>query len=80
MVTLNLTSRGPSIVSIFQYISNKMQRYTVYLSLVTALPVSGGISAHHQELELRSNSSAIAAGSSYDLTSTRHCRCSCVCS
>jgi hypothetical protein len=27
----NLTFNGPCIVSIFQYISNKMQRYTVYL-------------------------------------------------
>jgi hypothetical protein len=40
---------GPCIVSIFQYISNKMQRYTVYLYLETALHVSGGTSAHHQE-------------------------------
>ena len=40
----------PCIVSIFQYISNKMQRYTVYLYLETALHVSGGTSTHHQEL------------------------------
>jgi hypothetical protein len=42
---------GPSIVSIFQYtcISNKMQRYTVYLYLETALHVSDGTSTHHQE-------------------------------
>jgi hypothetical protein len=26
-----------------------MQRYTVYLYLETAVPVSGGISTHHQE-------------------------------
>ena len=31
------------------YISNKMQRYTVYLYLETALHVSGAISTHHQE-------------------------------
>ena len=37
------------IVSIFQYISNKMQRYTVYLYLETALHVSGDTSTHHQE-------------------------------
>jgi hypothetical protein len=37
------------IVSIFQYISNKMQRYTVYLYLETALHVSVGTSRHHQE-------------------------------
>jgi hypothetical protein len=36
---------GPCIVSI----SNKMQRYTVYLYLKTALHVSGGTSTHHQE-------------------------------
>jgi len=29
--------------------SNKMQRYTVYLYLETALHVSGGISTHHQK-------------------------------
>ena len=40
---------GPCIVSTFQYISNKMQRYTVYLYLETALQVSGGSSTHHQE-------------------------------
>jgi hypothetical protein len=42
---------GPCIVSIFQYtcISNKKQRYTVYLYLETALHVSGGTSAHRQE-------------------------------
>ena len=41
--------QGPCIISIFQYISNKMQRYTVYLYLETALHVSAGISTHHQE-------------------------------
>jgi hypothetical protein len=40
---------GPCIVSIFQYISNNMQRYAVYLYLETALHVSGGTSTHHQE-------------------------------
>jgi hypothetical protein len=36
-------------ILIFQYISNKMQRYTVYLYLETALHVSGGTITHHQE-------------------------------
>ena len=45
----NLTFMGPRIVSIFQYISNKMKRYTVYLYLETALHVSGGTCTHHQE-------------------------------
>jgi hypothetical protein len=42
---------GPCIVSIFQYtcIYNKMQRYTVYLYLETALHDLGGSSTHHQE-------------------------------
>jgi hypothetical protein len=40
---------GPCIVSIFQYISNMMQLYTVYLYLETALHASGGTSTHHQE-------------------------------
>ena len=40
---------GPCVVNIFQYISNKMQRYTVHLYLETALHVSSGTSTHHQE-------------------------------
>ena len=44
----DLTFMGPCIVSTFQFISNKMQRYTVYLYLETALHVSGGTSTHHQ--------------------------------
>jgi hypothetical protein len=42
---------GPCIVSIFPYmcISNKMQRYTIYLYLETAPHVSSGTSTHHQE-------------------------------
>ena len=40
---------GPCIVRIFQYMSNKMQHYTVHLYLETALHVSGGTSTHHQK-------------------------------
>jgi hypothetical protein len=40
----DLTLMGPCIVSIFQYISNKIQRYTFYLYLETV-----GTSTHHQE-------------------------------
>jgi hypothetical protein len=40
---------GPYIVSIVQYIFNRMQRYTFHLYLETALRVSGGASTHHQE-------------------------------
>jgi len=45
----DLTFMGPCIVSIFQYIPNKMQRYTVYLYMETAVHVSGGTYTHHQE-------------------------------
>jgi hypothetical protein len=47
----DLTFISMCIVSIFQYtcISNKMQRYTVYLYLETALHVLGGTSTNHQE-------------------------------
>jgi hypothetical protein len=40
------------LLRVFQYTrtSNKMQRYTVYLYLETALRVSGGTSKYHQEL------------------------------
>jgi hypothetical protein len=41
----DLTFMGKCIVSI----SNKMQRYSVYLYLETALHVSDGTSTHHQE-------------------------------
>jgi hypothetical protein len=41
----DLTFMGKCNVSI----SNKMQRYTVYLYLETALHFSGGTSTHHQE-------------------------------
>jgi len=40
---------GPCIANIFQYISNKIQLYTVYLYLETALRVLGVTSIHHQE-------------------------------
>ena len=40
---------GLCIVDIFHYTSNKMQLYTVYLYLETALHVSGGIFTRHQE-------------------------------
>ena len=40
---------GTCILSIFLYICNNMQRYTVYLYLETALHVSGGTYTHHQE-------------------------------
>ena len=48
-LTRNLTYMRPFIVNIFQYTSNKMQRYTVYLYLETALHVLGGNYTHHQE-------------------------------
>ena len=44
--TLNFRSYK---MKIFQYISNKMQRYTVNLYLETSLHVSAGKSTHHQE-------------------------------
>ena len=35
----------------FLSITNKMQRYTIFFIVVNALHVSGGFSAHHQELK-----------------------------
>jgi hypothetical protein len=46
---VSLTFMAPCIVRIFWYISNKMQRYTVYLYLETALHISRGTTTHHQE-------------------------------
>jgi hypothetical protein len=45
----DLKFMGPCIVSIFQYISNKMQSYEAYLYLETAVHVLGGTSTHHQD-------------------------------
>jgi hypothetical protein len=45
----DLTFMGPCIVSTFQYMSNKIQRYTVCLCLETAVHGSGGTSTHHLE-------------------------------
>jgi hypothetical protein len=45
----DLTFISTWILSIFQYISDKMQRYTVYLYLETVLHISGGTSTHYQE-------------------------------
>jgi hypothetical protein len=44
----NVENIGEHLI-VFQYISIKMQRYTAYLYLETALHVSGGISTHNQE-------------------------------
>jgi hypothetical protein len=70
---------------IFQYISNKMQRYTVYLYLETALHLSGGTSIYHQEhMQLYLQHlvfvtalllpATIAADWSNGVTNTRCCR------
>jgi hypothetical protein len=45
----NLTFMGPCIVNTFQYISIKIQSYTVYLYMETALHVSVGTSTHQRE-------------------------------
>ena len=37
-------------------ITNKIQRYTIFFITVNALHVSGGFSAHHQELKNRAHS------------------------
>jgi hypothetical protein len=44
-----LTFMGPYIVNIFQYVSNKMQRYAVYLYMEIAVHISDGTFTHHQE-------------------------------
>jgi hypothetical protein len=50
LIQIQQTSTLIVIMStIFQYISNRMQHYTVLLYLESALHVSSGISTHHQE-------------------------------
>ena len=86
---INLTFMGLCIVRIFQYISNKMQSYTVYLYLETVLHVSGVTFTHHQEhIQLYLQHllfvrplllpAAIAVGSHNGLTNTRCCKYSCL--
>ena len=76
---------GPCSANIFQYISNRMQLYTVYLYLETALHVSGVTSTHHQErIQLYLQHlvfvtplllpAGITVGSSNGVTNTRCCR------
>jgi len=71
-----------------QKLSNKIQQYTVYLYLQTAVYVSGGISTHHQELMslylqylavlrpllLPVVNVTLTTGSSYGFTNARYCR------
>ena len=65
----DLTFMCTCFISVFQYIFNKMQRYTVYLYLETALHVSGGTSTHHQARIQLSTASGICH------TVTAICRC-----
>jgi hypothetical protein len=85
----SLTFMASCTLNIFQYVSSKMQLYTVYLYLETALHVSGGISTRHQErIQLYLQhlvlvkplllSAAIAADSSNGVTNTRCCKYSCM--
>jgi hypothetical protein len=73
--SVEITFMGPYIANIFQYMSTKMQIYTVDLYLETTLHVSGVTSTHHQDsiqlylqhlifVTLLLLSAAIAAGSS----------------
>jgi hypothetical protein len=39
-------------IRILLSITNKMQHYTIFFITVNALHVSGGFSAHHQELKI----------------------------
>ena len=88
-LTEHFVTNGLYSKCLFQYIFNKMHRYTVYLYLETALHVSGGTSTHHQErIQLYLQHlvfvrplllpAAIAAVSSIGLTNTRCCRYSCM--
>jgi hypothetical protein len=41
----------PCIANVFLSTTNEMQRYTIFLIVVSAVHVSSGFSAHHQELK-----------------------------
>jgi len=67
---------GPCIVNVFLSKTNKMQRCTTFFITVNAVHVSGGFSAHHQELKnckhsigyMSSLIAATASGSSKQAT------------
>jgi hypothetical protein len=46
-----LTFMEPCIANVFLSTTNEMQLYTMFFIAVTALHVSSGFSAHHQELK-----------------------------
>jgi len=50
----------------FKY-TNKMQRYTIFFITANALHVSGGFSAHHQELKTVHAASVAVAASKLDI-------------
>jgi len=87
----NLTFMGPCIVRIFQYISNKIQRYTVYffwklLYMFRVVPPPIIRSAYNciysiwyfSDRYCSSNTFTITAGSSNGLPNKRYCRYSCM--
>jgi hypothetical protein len=47
----NLTFMEPCIANVFLSTTDEMQRYTMFFIVVSALHVSSGFSAHHQELK-----------------------------
>jgi len=47
------------LLTILLSITKKMQRYTIFFITVNALHVSGGFSAHHQELKIVHRASVI---------------------
>jgi hypothetical protein len=50
------------IIVILLSITNKMQRYTIFFITVNAPHVSGGFSAHHQELKYCTHSICYVLG------------------
>jgi len=85
---VNLTFMGLCIVKIFQYISNKMQRYTVYfiwkllyMFRVVPPPTIKGACKYIYSIWYLSHRYCylpLVAGSSNGLTNTRCCRYSCL--
>ena len=67
-ISIYLTFMGPRITNVFSSITNKMHRYTIHLFLWGALHVSGGSSAHHQELKTVYTASGTLSNLYCDLT------------
>jgi len=56
---INFTFMGPRVILMYSSVTSKTQRYTIVFITINVLHVSGGSSAHHQELKTVHTASGI---------------------